>query len=167
MNPKLLVSIVPTAALMAFLGYFGSAHSPAYEYFDPSGAMLKVSISHASQRKEACVRRTPEEMAKLPPNMRVAQNCSRERSPVVLEVDLDGQPLMRETESPTGLSKDGRTTFYHRYRIPAGEHVLSIRMRDSIRSEGFDYVQEETVSIAPADLVVVQFLSEEQRFVVR
>jgi hypothetical protein len=165
MNPlKIAGQIAVAGAVMAVIGHFGSAHSPAYEYFGPQEAMLKVSVSHASERKEACHKRTPEELAKLPPNMRSAQQCSRERVPVLLEVDLDGKMVISKLQAPNGLSKDGASTFYQALRVPAGTHKLELRMRDSARSEGFDYVEEHTIEVKPQDLVVVHFLREEQRF---
>ncbi len=164
MNPlKIAGQVAVAGVVMAFIGYFGSAHSPAYEVLEPQQAVLKVAVSHASERKEACHKRTPEELAKLPPNMRTAQQCSRERVPVLLEVDLDGTSVMSKLQAPSGLSKDGASTFYQVLRIPAGTHKLGLRMRDSGRAEGFDYIEEHTVEVKPQDLLVVQFLREEQR----
>lgn len=168
MNPlKIAGQVVATGALLAFIGYFGSTNSPAYQYFGPDEAMLKISVSHASQRKDACRKRTPEELAKLPPNMRVAQECSRERVPVLLELEFDGKTLLSKLQAPSGLSNDGSATFYHFDRIPAGRHTLALRMRDSARTEGFDYAEEHTIDIAPHDVVVVHFLREEQRFEIK
>lgn len=165
MNPfKIVGQVAVAGAVMAVIGYFGSARSPAYEYLGANEAVLKVAISHASDRKEACVKRTPEELAKLPPNMRAAQQCTRERVPVLLEVDLDDKNVIAKLQAPSGLSRDGASTFYESVRLTAGTHRLSLRMRDSARTEGFDYIEEHTIEVKPQDLVVVQFMREEQRF---
>lgn len=165
MNPlKIAGQVVVAGAVMAVIGYFGSAKSPAYEHLAPDEATLKVAVSHASQRKEACHKRSAEELAKLPPNMRTSQQCSRERVPVLLEVDLDGKTVISKLQAPSGLSRDGASTFYQALRIPAGTHTLGLRMRDSARAEGFDYAEEHRVDVNAHDLVVVQFLREEQRF---
>lgn len=167
-NPlKLAGQVLVAAVVMAFIGTFGSSNAPAYRYFEPDQAMLKISVSHASQRKDACHKRSAEELAKLAPNMRAAQQCSRERVPVLLEADLDGKPLLSQLRQPSGLSKDGSSTFYHFFRIPAGTHTLVLRMRESARTEGFDYVEEHTLDIHPLSLLVVNFSREDQGFTIR
>ena len=48
-----------------------------------------------------------EELAKLAPNMRVAQVCPRERSPVAVEVEMDGKPygVQAQPVSDQGAAK--------------------------------------------------------------
>lgn len=167
-NPlKLVGQVGATGALMAFIAAFGSGHAPAYQYFQSGQAMLKVAVSHASQRKDGCRTRTKEELAKLPPNMRSAQDCSRERVPVLLEVDLDGKPVLSQTKNPSGLSRDGAATFYSIAHIPAGSHTLTLRMRESGRADGFDFIEEHKVDVKSLDILVVEFSREEQRFILR
>src|SRR6185437_5998397 len=76
------------AAFVAVVGYFSNA--PAYEHLPPNDALLRLSLSHAGARKEACHQRSAEELAKLAPNMRAQSVCPRERAPVVVDVELDG-----------------------------------------------------------------------------
>src|SRR3970040_1953239 len=78
---------------VAFIGYFSVA--PAYVHFPSNQALIKVSFSHAGQPLEECRARTAEELAKLPPNMRLPTQCGRERSSVTFELELDGQPIYR------------------------------------------------------------------------
>ncbi len=167
-NPlKLAGQVLVAGLVMAFIGTFGSSNAPAYRYFGPDEAMLKISVTHASQRKDPCHKRSAEELAKLPPNMRAAQQCSRERVPVLLEADFDGKPLLSRLRQPSGLSKDGASTFYHYFRIPAGAHTLTLRMRESARTEGFDYVDEYKLDVEPLGLAVVNFSREDQHFIIR
>jgi len=140
---------------MGVIGYFST--SPAYVHFPPDQALIKASFSHAGQPKEECHTRTMEELAALPPNMRVAMQCARERSPVVFELEIDGKPAFRTELAPAGLSRDGASTLYHRFPVAAGPHHLRARLKDSARVADFNYVREADVMLAPAQIFVVDF----------
>jgi len=62
------IQAVLYGAFAAFVGYFSTA--PTYDHLAPGEALVRLSFSHAAQRKEPCRERTPEELAKLAPNMR-------------------------------------------------------------------------------------------------
>ncbi len=140
------------------IGYF--SNSPSYTYHDPDLALIKLSFSHASQRKEECRRFSPEEIAKLAPNMRRPMDCPRERSPVYVELIVDNQTLLKKTYSPTGLANDGATSIYEKISIEPGQHQLTLRMRDSNRGEGFDYEKETLININPQQQFVIDFRDE-------
>ncbi len=137
------------------LGYF--SNSPSYTYHDPEMALIMVSFSHASERKEECRRFTPEEIAALAPNMRRPMDCKRERVPVYVEVMLDDKNLLSKSYSPTGLSKDGSASIYERITVKPGQHHLIAKLRDSRREEGFDYESDTSINIKPKELFVIDF----------
>ena len=140
---------------VAFIGYFSVA--PAYVHFPSDQALIKVSFSHAGQPLEECRVRTAEELEKLPPNMRVPMQCGRERSPVTFELELDGKPVYRAELPPRGLSRDGASTVYQRFPVPAGQYRLRARLKDSVRVPDFNYTKEAEVSLAPGQVFVVDF----------
>jgi len=145
-------------AFVAVVGYFST--SPAYVHLPPGEALVKLSLSHAGERREPCHERTPEELAKLAPNMRAATVCPRERVPVEVAVEIDGRPLFAATATPSGLAKDGASTVYRRAAVPAGTHRFVARLKDS-PGGGFTYVVERTIDLAPGRVVVIDFdLSE-------
>lgn len=146
------------AAFAALIGYFSA--SPSYTYLDPGKAQIKMSFSHAAKPKGECRRRTAEEIAALPPNMRRPFDCPRERLPVLLELVLDGTVLMRESLPPAGLSGDGPSSVYRRFAVTAGQHRLVARLRDSARAEGFDYEREAEIDLVPGQNFVVDFRAE-------
>ena len=148
---------------VAVIGYFSTA--PAYVHFPPDQALIKVSFSHAGQPLEECRVRTAEELEKLPPNMRVPMQCGRERSPVVFELELDGKPVYRAELPPAGLSRDGVSTVYQRFPVPAGRHHLRARLKDSVRVPDFNYVKEADVELAPAQVFVVEFSARTGGFI--
>ncbi len=73
----------------------------------------------------------------MPPNMRKAEKCERERSPVSIEVDIDGKTVLaRSCSPPSGLSRDGASTLYQRLNVSAGQHQIAVRFKDNQKSEG-------------------------------
>ncbi|MEO7008627.1 MAG: hypothetical protein ABI156_05705, partial [Caldimonas sp.] len=58
-----------------FIGVF--SHWPSYRNLEPDQALVKVSFVLHGKRVEECRRRTAEELAKLPPNMRAPLLCQR------------------------------------------------------------------------------------------
>ncbi|HQW82747.1 MAG: hypothetical protein IPF83_10035 [Rhodanobacteraceae bacterium] len=133
---------------------------PPYQPLQPDQALLKISFLHHGQRLAACVEQSPEELAKLPPNMRAPMRCPRERAPVTIEVDLDGRMVYSGTAPPVGLSRDGPASVYRSIPVPAGTHRMQVRFRDSARPTGFDVVRDEIVQFAPLQVRVVDFSAE-------
>ena len=146
------------AAFAAFIGVFSS--HPHYSDLEPGQALLKLSFSHPGQLAQDCRKRSAEELAKLPPNMRAPMECPRQRSPVAVELMLDGQILAKRSSAPSGLSHDGASTLYERFAIPAGKHDLSVKFNDSVRVPGFNYVRQEHVEVEPGQVLVIDFNPE-------
>ena len=72
LKPAALVGqVILYGAFAAFIGTFAS--SPKYQQIPDDVARIKLSISHLGGRE--CRKRTPEELAKMPPNMRAPMDC--------------------------------------------------------------------------------------------
>ena len=142
------------AAFAATLGYFST--SPAFEPLPPGHALIRLSLNHAGQRKAACRIRSAEELAKLAPNMRAAEDCPRERAPVLVKVDLDGRTVADIAAQPAGLSRDGASVAYRRIPVQAGTHRLRIALADDAAGT-FDRVREEEVVLASGQVLVIDF----------
>ena len=150
--------------LMALIGYFSSA--PKFSPVGAQEALLRLSFIHAAQRKQPCRERSAEELAKLAPNMRAALDCPRERVPLLVELELDGKLVLRREVPPVGLRGDGNATVYHRLPVPAGKHRIAVRLRER-PGEGFDYVREETVELAPGRVLLIDFVATQGGFLFR
>lgn len=142
----------------ALIGLF--SRWPTYRHLAPDQALIKLSFTHASQRAEACRQLDASELAKLPPNMRAPLKCGRARVPVLVEVDIDGAPAVRQLAMPSGLSKDGAAAVYQRLSVAAGSHRIAVRLKNSPGSGGFDYRREQEVRLAPAQVLVIDFDAE-------
>jgi hypothetical protein len=128
-----------------------------YRHLSEDEALLKLSFSHPGQLRGDCRRRMPEELQRLAPNMRQEMDCPRERSPVTVELHLDGTMLVRKEVRPAGVSRDGPSTYYARFAVPAGEHRLAVRIDDSARVPGFNHERDEAVRLDPGRILVVDF----------
>lgn len=134
---------------------------PPYHHLAADGALIKLSIVHTGVPIGDCRTLSPAELAALPPNMRAPQSCPRERSPVSVEVDIDGEPAVRVEALPSGLSRDGASAIYARLPVIAGERLIAVRLRDDVRAEGFTYTLERRVTLAPAQVLVIDFDTEQ------
>lgn len=151
------------AGLMALVGIF--ADTPAYRHFPEGLALVKLTFAHGASHEGGCRRRTPEELAELPPNMRKLMDCPRQRLPVTVELFIDGERIYRETLPPTGLRGDGPSRVYKGFTVSAGRHKLAARLRDTSREQGFDYENEVVADLAPAQNFVIQFRPEAGGFI--
>jgi len=161
---RLLAQLALYAPLMAILGYFST--EPRFSAVAPDQALVRVSFIHATQRKQACRERSAEELAKLAPNMRAAQDCPRERSPLLVEIELDGKVVLQREVQPSGLRRDGNVAVYQRLALPAGRHRIVARLRD--RAEGeFNFAREQTVELAGGGVLIIDFNAQRGGFVFR
>lgn len=143
------------AIFALFLGVF--SRWPVYHPIAPDMAQIKVSFNHAGARLTECRPYTAEELARLAPNMRKAMQCERERSPVRMEVDIDGVPRVRALAVPSGLSRDGASTFYQRLEVPAGSHHLQVRFKDHVSADVWTAELSRDVDLAAAQVLVIDF----------
>jgi len=145
-------------AFMAVVGYF--SNSPAYQQLTENEALVALAFGHSGQPVSACVYKTPEELAKLPPNLRVPMVCPRERSPIDIEMSLDEEVVFKETFEPPGFSRDGGIDVYHRFKLPAGQHQLKLKLKDSIQVDDYNYVHEQVIDLKPHQVLVISFKHE-------
>lgn len=147
-----------------FVGVIALLSTAAYQHLPADQATVKLSVRHAGQLISECRERTQEELAKLPPNMRAPLVCPRERSPLILELEIDGEVLISETLPPKGVHGDRRISVYHRLSVPAGRREVVVRMNDSVNVEGFNHQARASVNLDPADVLLIDFDPAERRF---
>ena len=136
--------------------YFLSTQ-PAYNYLEQDQAEIKLAFKHASQRIKPCIKRTRKELLKLPPNMRKANDCTRERAVVQVKITLDGEVIANKEFIPPGLHQDATVFAYSKLPLPVGNRLLEVSMRDSARTEGYDYHLEKRLNITTGQALVIGF----------
>jgi hypothetical protein len=158
---RLLAQLLLYVPLMVLIGYFST--SPRLAVIDEDQALLRLSLIHAAERKQECRKRSPEELAKLPPNMRAVLDCPRERAPLLVELEIDGTVVFSRSLPPAGFKRDGAASLYHRLPVAAGRHRVVARLRD--RADGpFNYVREETLELAPGATLLIDFAAAKGGF---
>ena len=111
------------------VGYFSVA--PSYDYADPGVATIKLSLSHAANRVEECVKLTPQQINERATKGLPLNECGRERLPVTVELEIDGARALLVTAAPSGLWNDGPASVYERLDVAPGTHTITVRLRDS------------------------------------
>lgn len=162
---RLMVQFAVILALFAAVSAF--AARPVYRQTPPGSAVVVLTFVHGADRKADCRRLTPQEIAKLPPNMRRVEECPRGRRPLYVELDLGGRSVYRASLPPTGIAGDGPSRVYERFVMPAGEYDVAVRLRDTARTEGFDHERKGRIVLTPDQLFVIDFRSESGEFVFR
>lgn len=161
---RIFAQLLLYVPLMALIGYFST--QPRFSILGEDEALVRLSFIHAAERKAPCRTRSAEELAKLSPNMRAAQDCPRERAPLLVELEVDGKVVLRREVPPSGLKNDGNATAYHRLPVPAGKHRVVARLRDRASGD-FNYTKEETVQLAPGGVLLIDFVAAKGGFVFR
>ncbi len=142
-------------AFAAFIALF--SNWPEYRHLADDEALIKISFVHTGKPVSDCVQQSAEELAKLPPNMRAPTRCPRERSPIIVAVDIDDTNVLTAEAPPSGLSKDGASAVFRRLVVPAGERRVRVRVSDDVRGRDAPYQREERIALAPGEVLVIGF----------
>lgn len=154
----LAMGIAVTLPVCAAAAWLSAA--PDWRTMPEDSALIRLSFTHSGDRSASCRDRTPEELEKLPPNMRAKQICERRRPPIYVELEVDGAPIYAAESAPSGLAGSGPSRLYERLVLPAGPHELTVRMRDNPKTEGFDYEATREIDLKPAQSFVIDFRNE-------
>ncbi len=155
---RILNTLGQALAYLAFalvLGYFSS--QPSYHPFPEDHALVKLSISHAGNRKQACTQRLTANQRNIPASARKLMDCPRERHPVTIEMMIDDEIVFNASSQPSGLSNDGKSLFYHRFPVPTGKHKIAVRLFEAEVSKGSQYQFNQSVDLKAGTITVVGF----------
>lgn len=155
-GPKAWLGQVLLYGLFALaVGVF--SHWPPYHPLPADQALVKLSFSKVGKPVGDCHRLSDAELAKLPPNMRAPVDCPRERSSLAVRLDIDGQRVLDREVPATGLSHDGAATVYERLVVPAGQRRFAVQLSDDVRARDAGYRREATLTLAPGQVLVIDF----------
>ena len=146
-----------------FIGYL--SNRPYYRPLNNDQAIIKLSFRHSGKLLSKCRQRSEEELAALPPNMRIAEVCPRERSPILVELLLNNKIYYRDLLQPAGIHKDGMASLYKSFVVPSDEMKVEIRMKDHIEAKEFNSQLEQPVTLKPNNILVIDFKSTDNEFI--
>ena len=153
------------ALIAVFIGYF--SNQPVYRQFPDGKAQIKLGFAHGAARKIDCRKLSSREIAKLPANERRPNNCTRERIPIHIQLMVDNQPVYDDLLRATGLFRDGPGRAYKKFIVPAGPHSITVRLRDSKRTSGFDYEATRQVTLERYQSLAIDFKADTGGFLFR
>ena len=163
--PRIVGQAAFLALIMLVVGYLSTR--PQYVQVPEGMAQIKLSFAHGGARAQDCRRLTAEEIAALPANERRPNTCSRERIPVYIQLSVDGELVVDQSLPATGLASDGPSRIYTKLLVPAGDHIVAARLRDSKRSTGFDYESTRTMNLQPHQNLAIDFKADSGGFIFR
>lgn len=128
---------VPALLILFFSG------SPSYSFYPKDESMLVLSLKQTAPPR-SCRELSKEEIERLPPHMRTTVECSRERWPIALRLEIDGEVRLAREYRPAGLWSDGPAYVYEKFALKPGPHVIRLALRETPTGV-------ETVRSAPID----------------
>jgi len=138
------------------LVYF--SHLPIHRHLAEDMAVLKIAVRHPGHIIGECASVTGSGGGMRPSTMQqTTEICPRERSPLQLELLLDGETLYRATIPAPGLHSDGISSMYRQFNVPAGAHHLQLRMNDNVAVAGYPWQFEQDIQLQPAQVMVASF----------
>jgi hypothetical protein len=143
------------AIVVAAIGYFASG--PAYHPIKPDQAELKLVVRYSGKLLGECHRLDSAELEELAPNMRAPMVCPREKSPLLVEVSVDGDVIFERQVEPAGLQNDGVLALYKTFVFNAGPADLRVRIKEDMREQQFTQTLERAVEFDPDRILVVEF----------
>jgi hypothetical protein len=159
---RLVGQLACLAAIAALIGWFSVA--PGYTHRAPDMAEVRISFAYGASRLD-CHRLTQAELAKLPPQMRRPTECPRGRPALHLLFRMDGSTMLDTSLPPSGLSGDGPSRIYRAFPVRAGEHQVSLSLREPGRES--DYSFDRAVVLTRGQNLVIDFSSTSGGFYLR
>ncbi len=162
---RIPLQIFNYSLFMGLVWYFSLY--PTYHQLDKDQSLITFTLGHVGKHVDECRRLTQEELLKLAPNMRKPMECSRERSSITMELQMDGEVIFNKTAMPLGLFKDQGIDIYHNIKVPAGKHRLLAWLNDDVNVDGPIYKLEQDVDLKPEQHVIVEFISGAGQFTIK
>lgn len=163
---KSALAMIARFAVLAIVlaGVAALSNRPHHRSLPEGMGVLMLSFSHGADRKAACRKATPKELAALPANMRRPEICPRERPAVRVELDIDGKRVFEADVPPSGIARDGPSRVHQRFLLPTGRHEVAVHMRERPDGE-FAWRGERTIEMNSADHRVIDFRADAGGFV--
>lgn len=132
-------------------------------------ARIRLSWRTVSEPLRACREPTPEELAALPPHMRMKEICERRHAPFRLVVRLDEAPVHDAVHQPSGARGDRPLYVFEEIPVAPGAHRIEIEfgelMEDGTRRAPLRL--DATARLAPREIALVTLDATGERLVVR
>lgn len=112
----------------------------------PDEALLRLSWRMSAIDAEACRKRSPEELERLPVHMRSPVECSGGAASYDLRVRVDGREALRDTVHPAGARGDRPISLLRDLPLSPGVHDVQVRF-EALLPEGVEPPDEGISSL--------------------
>lgn len=126
------------------------------------GAIVRLAWRARGERVNECRRRTPDELAKLPPHMRQEEVCEGRVLPYRLAATLDGAAVVNQLIHGAGAMEDRPLYVFQDLVVSPGSHRVAV----SFTREGAAPADTAGVLATPARLTLDTTLSLGSRRIV-
>lgn len=140
------------------------------------GAIVRLAWRARGERVRECRRRTPDELAKLPPHMRQEEVCEGRVLPYRLTVDLDGAATVNQLIHGAGAREDRPLYVFQDLVVTPGSHRIAV----TFTREGVERADtagalatparltlDTTVTLGSRRVLLVTYNEEREQLVVR
>lgn len=130
-------------AIPAILIFFFSG-APSYSFYDENESLLILSLKYTASPLH-CRELSAEELGRLPEHMRIPIECTRERWPILVSLDIDGEKRLSREYKPSGLWYDGPSYIYEKFKLSPGSHEIRLAVKElsgqpeAVRIERIDF----------------------------
>ena len=158
--PGIILLAIPSVLILVFSDF-------PYTFYEQKDSMLMFSFKHSGKNISEGKALTKEELAKLPPHMRVRAPKSTKRYPVYAEVEVDGKKVVSRSYNPGGLKSEGSSYAYEKIITTPRVHKVKIRMSDTNSHENFDYIYDQEIEFKPGRQICIDFSDGIKSFYIR
>ncbi len=130
-------------------------------------ALIRLSWRTVSEPLRACRKPTAEELAALPPHMRMDEICERRHTPFRLLVRLDGTIVRDSVQEPAGARGDRPLYVFEEIPVAPGPHRIEVEFREEIEGGARRpplHLDRET-KLAPREIALVTLDASGERLV--
>jgi hypothetical protein len=142
-------SVLALPALLIFLfsgGFF-------YSFYNKEESLLVLSMKYTASPRH-CRELKPEEIEKLPSHMRTPVECTRERWPVLVRLDIDDEKRLDGEYQPSGLWSDGPAYVYEKFRLKPGSHTIRLKIKELNKPS--ELIRSERIEFQAGRVVIFQ-----------
>jgi hypothetical protein len=123
---------------------------------EPEDARIRFSWRALGERVEECRAPTPEELAGVPPHMRMREICERRLRPFRLEVRIDGALALDEEVRPSGAREDRPAYVFHELSVRPGPHRVQVLFAmQGGAAAGAPLELDARITLAPGEIALV------------
>lgn len=130
-------------------------------------ARVRLSWRTVSEPLRACREPTAEELAALPPHMRMKEICERRHTPFRLVVRLDGETVRDAVRTPSGARGDRPLYVFEEIAVSPGIHRIEVEFREEregdTRQPALRFDQE--AELGPREIALVTLDGSGERLV--